>query len=117
MGRAERLMSGNNGGRIDLALFTVRSCRAGCSGQELVVKEAVGFVRLVERVIDERVGNLAQTSPAGPGRLARSLLAGLPALAPRSELLKLFVTGRQRVRLLLKLTQTVGPAPPRRPDE
>ena len=36
---------------------------------QFAVEHAVRFVRLVERVVDERVGDFAQTAPSGPGGL------------------------------------------------
>lgn len=82
---------------------------------QAVIEDAIGLVRLVESVVDESVGDFAQTSPAGPGRLARivgHVQSGrlvVPAFAPRSV--------DRFIRRAGRLTETVGPAPSRRPDE
>ncbi len=82
---------------------------------QAVIEDTIGLVRLVESVVDESVGDFAQTSPAGPSRLARivgHVQSGrlvVPAFAPRSV--------DRLVRRAGRLTETVGPAPPRRPDE
>lgn len=80
-----------------------------------VVEHAVRLVRLVERVVDERVGYLAQAAPAGPRRLARVVRHDaerrrrvVPALAARPI----------HAGVLVRFTRAaVGAPTPRRPDQ
>lgn len=92
-------------------------------GQEPIIEDAVGLVRLVEGVIDQSVGDFAQAPPAGPSRFARivgHIHSGrlvVPALAPQpidDRRAATATVGRIVQRLLI---QTIGTTPPRRPDE
>lgn len=95
------------------------------TGQRVVVEDAVGLVRLVERVVDERVGDFAQTAPSGPSRFARIVghvhsgrLLLVPTFTPQS------INDRRRRRRVIcnvtdidRLIETIGATPPRRPNE
>jgi hypothetical protein len=106
------------GACIDPVALRVGILAAG--GQESIVEEAVGLVRLVEGVIDHSVGDSAQAPPAGPSkfaRIVRHIISGrlvVPALALQPIDDRRAAAGQVVQRFLI---QTVGKTPHWRPDE